>query len=68
MAKRKETAKIAKVTLNLYESDWEFLKEQHSRIGAGKAVRMIVQGHVERLRKTIAERQPPVKGLEVEME
>ena len=41
--RRQEDLPIKKVTLNLYEGDFEFFQQHFPRSGAGKAIRTIVR-------------------------
>lgn len=49
MAKRKEERPIKKVTLNLYDGDFERLAELYPRMGAGKVIRLLVDSHIRKV-------------------
>lgn len=46
MARRKEDMPIKKVTLNLFDEDWEKLQIWHPELGASKVVREIVHAYI----------------------
>jgi hypothetical protein len=45
--RRKEDLPIKKVTLNLFEDDWEKLQLWHQNLGASKVVREIIHAYVK---------------------
>ena len=45
--RRKEDLPIRKVTLNLFDDDWEKLQLWHQNLGASKVVREIVHAYVK---------------------
>lgn len=67
MPVRKESEDLVRVTLNLYERDYERLKELHPTIGAAKAIRQMVRNYLTRLdRQSAAAAMVPT--LEIELE
>lgn len=65
MSLRKESEKIIKVTLNVYESDWDFFKNHYTKTGASKAVRTLLRNHCMSAQKKIADRR---NEMDVEVE
>ena len=61
MAKRKEDYPLEKVTLNLREGDWDWLKAMHGRLGASKVIRELVIGHRKRSEELAAQRIPQLE-------
>lgn len=55
MAGKKEVEPLQRVTLNLFQSDYETMQLAYNEIGAQKAIRNIVRAHVQRLRQRAAE-------------
>jgi len=53
MTARKEAYPLQKVTLNLREGDWEWLRQMHGSLGAGKVIRELVMGHRARTENRI---------------
>jgi glucan phosphorylase len=53
MANRKEIEPLVKVTLNLYERDYDALRVAYEVIGATVAIRRIVRAHVAKLNERI---------------
>lgn len=47
--RRKEDQPIKKVTLNLYDGDFEFLQDTYRETGAAKIVRELVRAHRRRI-------------------
>lgn len=54
--KRKEDYPLQKVTLNLRDGDWEWLRTMHGRLGAAKVIRELVIGHRKRAEELAAQR------------
>lgn len=52
--RRKEEYELQKVTLNLRRGDFDRLRTLHGREGAGKIVRGLVIGHLNRVDKIVA--------------
>lgn len=69
MATRKASEKLTKVTLNLFTSDWDFLKEIYSKSGASNSVRKIIRSHVRVLAEKIKNKQgkPNLSELEIDI-
>jgi hypothetical protein len=61
--KKKESYPLQKVTLNLREGDWEWLKAMHGKIGASKVIREIIIAHCERAKSAA---QQSVKDIQLE--
>jgi len=59
MTARKETYPLQKVTLNLREGDWEWLRQMHGNLGAGKVIRELVMGHRARTENRVT--TPPLR-------
>lgn len=57
--RRKEDIPLQKVTLNLYEGDFDFLRGLYSRIGAGKIIRKLVRKYRTEIEVKTAEGLPP---------
>lgn len=56
MAKRKEPYSLQKVTINLRLGDWKWLQVVYGTKGAGKVIRDMVMGHVDRVDESLRER------------
>lgn len=56
MAVRKEAYPLEKVTLNLRQGDWEWLRTVHGKKGASKVIRELVKVHRERSEELAAQR------------
>jgi hypothetical protein len=54
--RRKEDYPLQKVTLNLRQGDFEYLRHLHGRQGAAKVIRRLVMGHIKRVEENIAQR------------
>lgn len=61
MATRKERAKLVKVTLNLFDSDWQYLKSVYTKSGASKTVRKLVEAHARKVKERLKSSQEDVK-------
>lgn len=57
--RRKEDYPLEKVTLNLRDGDFGRLRSLHGRMGAGKVVRELVMGHLNRVDAKLAESEIP---------
>lgn len=60
MAVKKEPYELQKVTLNLRLGDWEWLRTMHGE-GAGKAIREMVIGHVNRSKAAAEQRYSSIQ-------
>lgn len=49
---------LHKVTLNLYEGDFQRLQVYYADMGAGAAIRLIIHSHLARLDQEVAKRRP----------
>ena len=49
--RRKADYPLQKVTLNLFEGDWDFLQATYPRIGASRVIRDLVRAHVNKVKK-----------------
>lgn len=47
MTRRREPHPLQKVTLNLFEGDWDQLTHMHGHMEASRAVRRLVRKHIE---------------------
>jgi len=56
---------LHKVTLNLFEGDFQRLQVYYNKNGAGAAIRLIIRNHLNRLDAKFAERVPPQTELEI---
>jgi len=69
MTVRKEEYPLQKVTLNLRDGDWNWLKEMHGQLGASKVIRELVMGHRKRSEERAARRHASLNlgtgGLDV---
>ncbi len=59
--KRKEDFPIVKVTLNLFEGDWEKLQTWYPKLGGGKVVRELVRAHVRANEEKFNQTAEPVR-------
>lgn len=57
--RRKEDFPLQKVTLNLFEGDFDWLRQNHGKLGAGKVVRELVRGHRSRIETEMAAKPLP---------
>jgi len=46
---RKAQFPILKVTLNVYEEDWEKLKILHPKLGPSRVTRELIRAHIRRI-------------------
>lgn len=60
--RRKEPYPLEKVTLNLRKGDFGKLQVLHGRLGAGKVIREMVIGHINRVEEQAAARLPFVES------
>jgi hypothetical protein len=67
MSVKKEEYPLERVCVNLREGDWEWLKQMHGRIAAGKVVRELVMKH-RRKTEAIAEQKNPSTHLNLNLE
>lgn len=58
--RRKEDHPLQKVTLNLFEGDFERLQTLYDRLGAGKVVRTLVRSHLRKIDATAAQTLPEI--------
>lgn len=56
--RRKEPYPLEKVTLNLRQGDFNRLQVLHGRIGAGKFIREMVIGHIDRVNRHVEQVLP----------
>jgi hypothetical protein len=54
MVGRKEVEPLQRVTLNLFQTDYEAMQVAYNVIGPQKAIRNIIRAHVKRLRQRAA--------------
>lgn len=54
--RRQEREPLSKHCVNLFKGDFESLQELHGQIGAGKAIREIVRGHIARAKEAAAQK------------
>lgn len=57
---RKETQEMEKVTLNLFKGDFAKLRELHPQLGAGKAARVLVRSHIQKVEEEMAQSAAPI--------
>jgi len=67
VARRKEDLPIKKVTLNLFDDDWEKLQIWHPELGASKVVREIIHAYVKANEERFNQKASGVK-LQVNIE
>jgi len=53
----RDSLPLHKVTLNLFEGDFQRLQTYYQKSGAGAAIRLIIRNHLNRLDAKFAERQ-----------
>lgn len=63
--KKKENYALQKVTLNLREGDFDKLRALHGRLGAGKVIRELVIGHINRVEEAVAQKTQQLTPLSV---
>lgn len=69
MGKRRSAEPLVKVTLNIFERDYDRLKELYDLQGATVAIRAIVRHHVSRVEKRIAEsNEVLVSEIDIDLE
>lgn len=56
---KREKTPLHKVTLNLYEGDFEELQNLHPELGGGKVIRELVHAHVIKVRAKLDASMPP---------
>lgn len=61
MPRRKEIEELKKHLVNLYEGDYEKLQVLHPRLGASKAIRLMVRAHIQRVEEAQAQNAKPVQ-------
>lgn len=66
MSLRKESEKIVKITINVYEVDWEWFREHYLKTGASKAARTVLRNHRLETAKKIAARKNEIDA-EIEL-
>jgi hypothetical protein len=52
--RRKEDYPLQKVTLNLRDGDFEYLRDLHGKVGAGKIIRNLVIKHIKTVQEKVA--------------
>lgn len=60
--RRKEDYPLEKVTLNLRKGDFAKLQVMHGRLGAGKVIRELTIGHIERVEAKVEEKLGSVES------
>ena len=67
--KRKEDFPIERHSLNLFTGDFARLQEIAGRMGAGKVVRALVRGYIEKMEKLVNQKLPipPIEDISVEI-
>lgn len=65
MARRKEVEDLVRVTLNLYETDYQQMLALHPNIGAAKAIRQLVRNYLARVAESKLRR---METLETEID
>lgn len=69
MTRRREERPIAKHTLNLYEGDYDWLRNHYgSRVGAARIIRDVIHAHILKVRAAAAPHIPTLDELDVEFE
>lgn len=58
--RRKESRPIKKVSLNLFEDEFQKLRELHPRLGAGKVIREMVTAYLKRIEEEAAKKTAEV--------
>lgn len=61
--RKKEARPLTKHTMNLFEGDFERLRQLHGRLGAGKVVRELIQGHIRRVENTVEQNAAPIPAI-----
>lgn len=49
--RRKEDFPLQKVTLSLYDGDWDYIRSLYSQIGASRVIRKLVRNFREKVEK-----------------
>lgn len=53
MTGRREDLPLEKVTLNLYQGDWERLAHFHGDQNVSRAIRLLVRRHIQRVERQL---------------
>lgn len=61
--RKKEDRPLTKHTMNLFEGDFDRLRQLHGRLGAGKVIRELIQGHIRRVENTVEQNAKPIPVL-----
>ena len=68
MAAQKEIEPLLKITLNVYASDYQRLRDHYPQHGPQKVIRALIRGHFNKLDKAMAEIAAPlIPHLDVEL-
>lgn len=59
--RRRENEPLQKHIVNLFEGDFGKMQALHPRLGASKAIRMIVRGHIKKAEEHAAQAVKPVQ-------
>lgn len=62
--KKREAFPLQKVTLNLFEGDFDWLRENNGRLGAGKVIRELVRAHRNRVENRLG--PIPVPDIDID--
>lgn len=57
MSLRSDGEKKIKITINVFEKDWEWFRNHYTKTGASKAVRTLLRNHCASAQKKIADRR-----------
>jgi hypothetical protein len=69
MPRKREPEPLVKVTLNLFERDYQRMHELYATTGASVAIRALVRAHVQRLEAKIAQSNDTlVAEIDIELE
>lgn len=63
--RRREDQPITKHSLNLFAGDFARLQHLHGRLGAGKVIRVLVRGHIQRAEERAAQALPDLSMTEI---
>lgn len=66
--KRKESKKLTKHTMMLYEGQIDTLQEFHPRLGAAKVIRTLIDDHIRSVKEGVARKIDPPEPTKLKIE